>query len=127
MRQGQALTVLFGLWLAVSPWVLGYTSTSHAMLITTFGVIALLAGAASVVTWEKTSVPMWVAMAVGICTYLMPMIRNMYGQSYAANNDLIVGPLIGLSAAAAVAGRQRRLLLAGPADPEGAEGQASLS
>jgi Flp pilus assembly protein TadB len=127
MRQGHALTVFFGLWLAISPWVLGYTSHSHALLIATFGAIAVLAGLVSAVAWPTTSVPMWVAMAAGICTYLMPMIQNMSGQSLAANNDLIVGPLIGLSVSAALVGRQRRLLLAGPPDPEGAEGQASLS
>src|SRR3954470_4536665 len=127
MRQGQALTVFLGLWLAISPWVIGYSSPRHAMLVTAIGVVALLAGLASTVLWTSTNVPMWLAFGLGVCTFLIPMIRNMAGPSLAANNDLIAGPLLALSASAALAGRQRRLLLAGPADPAGAEGQASLS
>jgi hypothetical protein len=127
MRQGQALTVFFGLWLAISPWVIGYASQAHAITVTTFGLIALLAGFVSAVMWQSTSIPMWVAFALGVVTFLIPMIRNMSGPSAAANNDLIAGPLLALSASAALVGQQRRLLLAGPPDPEGAEGQASLS
>jgi len=127
MRQGQALTVFFGLWLAVSPWVIGYNSHSHAMIVTAVGVVAILLGMASVVTWSSTNIPMWCVFALGACTFLIPMIRNMAGPSAAANNDLIAGPLLALSASFVLVGRQRRLLLAGPADPIGAEGQASLS
>ena len=127
MRQGQALTVFLGLWLAVSPWVIGYSSSRHAMIVTAIGVIALLAGLASAAMWTSTNVPMWVVFALGACTFLIPMIRNMAGPSAAADNDLIAGPLLAVSASMALAGRQRRILLAGPADPAGAEGQASLS
>ena len=127
MRQGQALTVFFGLWLAISPWVIGYSSSAHAMTVTAIGIAAVLAGVASAALWSSTNAPMWVAFALGACTFLIPMARNMSGPSDAAVNDLLAGPLLALSASAALVGRQRRLLLAGPADPIGAEGQASLS
>jgi hypothetical protein len=127
MRQGQALTLFFGLWLAISPWVIDYSSHAHAMTVAAIGAMAVLAGLASAVAWQSTNVPMWIAFALGAFTFLIPMIRNMSGPSAAANNDLIAGPLLALSASAALVGRQNRLLLAGPPDPDGAEGQASLS
>lgn len=126
MRKGQELVVLFGLWLALSPWVAGYARHAHAMQDSSVGVIVVLAGIASALAGFTTAVPLWIAFALGIWTTFTPMMFGQFGQSFSANNDLIVGPLIAVSASIGVVSRARTLLLAAPPNPEAARGQTSL-
>jgi hypothetical protein len=125
MRKGQALVVLFGLWLAVSPWVVGYAHPAHAMLDSIVGVLAVVAGGTSVFMGLSTSVPLWAAFVLGVLTYFAPMMFNLAGASSPADNDIVVGPIIALGAAIALVAREKAVLLLGPPDPEGAEGQAT--
>jgi hypothetical protein len=126
MRKGQELVVLFGLWLALSPWVASYAKHAHAMQDSIVGVFVVLAGVASALLGFTSAVPLWIAFALGLWTALTPMMFGQFGQSFSANNDLIVGPLIAVSASIGVVSRARALLLAGPPDPEAAKGQTSL-
>jgi hypothetical protein len=126
MRRGQALVVLFGLWLALSPWIAGYAQHAHAVQDSIVGVLVLLAGLTSAAVGLMTAVPMWIAFALGIWVFFTPIVFEQVGPSFSADNDLIVGMLIAVSASIAVVSRARALLLAGPADPAAARGQTSL-
>jgi hypothetical protein len=126
MTRGHALVVLFGLWLALSPWVAGYAKHAHAVQDSIVGVLVVLAGIASALAGFTTAVPLWIAFALGLWTAFTPMMFDQVGPSFSADNDLLVGPLIVLSASIAVVSRARALLLAGPPDPEAAKGQTSL-
>jgi hypothetical protein len=126
MRRLPILVVLFGLWLALSPWFAAYARHAHAMQDSIVGVLVVIAGSASAFVRLTTGLPLWIAFALGLCTALTPMMFGQVGESFSANNDLILGPLIALSASITIVGRARALLRTGPPDPEGAKGQASL-
>lgn len=126
MRKGQALVVLFGLWLTLSPWIAGYAKHVHALQDSIVGVLVVLAGAASAAVGFNTAVPLWIGFALGLWVAFTPIVFGQVGPSFSANNDLIVGMLIAVSASIGVVSHARALLLAGRSDPGAARGQTSL-
>ena len=132
MRKGvgfdaaRALLVVFGLWLAVSPWIATYARHAHAVQDTVVGILVLIAAVASTVAGPSTGVPLWIALLLGIWTFITPMMFGQAGESFSANNDLIVGMLIILLSAVALVSRARLRLFATGPDPHAASEQTSL-
>jgi SPW repeat-containing protein len=126
LQAGRAFLLLLAIWLVVSPWMVGYTRHSHAVNDTIVGILVAAAVILSVLTGAVRPVPLWSALLLGIWTIVTPMMFGQAGESFSANNDLIVGLLIVLTAAIALSSRARMRLFAAGADPEGASGQTSL-
>jgi hypothetical protein len=121
---GRGLLVLFGLWMIVSPHVFGYLRHAHATQDTIVGILVAVTGIVSAVLGVAASWPLWTALALGVWTFITPMMFSQAGESFSANNDLIVGLLIGLTAAVALVSRARLRIPAGGSDE--AAGQTSL-
>jgi len=126
LQAGRALLVLLGIWLAVSPWIAGYARYTHSVGDTIVGILVAVAAIASAVAGPTTAVTLWIAMLLGILTFIMPMMFGQAGESFSANNDLIVGMLIVVTAAVALVSRARLRLFATPADAHAASEQTSL-
>jgi SPW repeat len=126
LRGGQALIVLFGLWLAMSPWIVGYANHAHALLDTIVGIFVVGAGIASALWGPATAVPLWMAFVLGMWTFLTPIAFGEVGHAFSANNDLMVGPLIALSASIAIVTRENMRIAATNAKPHSAADQTSL-
>jgi hypothetical protein len=126
LLMGRAFLLLLGIWLAISPWLIGYARHSHAVNDTVVGILVAASAIASVLTAAVTQVPLWTALLLGIWAMATPMTFGQAGESFSANNDLIAGVLIVLAAAIALSSRARMRLLGSGADPEGASGQTSL-
>ena len=123
---GRALLVLLGIWLAASPWLVGYARHEHAVNDTVCGILIAAAAGTSVLSRAVTPVPLSIALVLGVWAIATPMLFGQAGESFSANNNLIVGLLTVLTAAIALSSRARMLLYARGADPEGASGQTSL-
>ena len=126
LQAGRAFLLLLGLWLAVSPWVVGYARHAHAVSDTIVGILIAAAVIVSVLTRAVTPVPLWTALLLGVWTIITPIMYGQAGESFSANNDLVVGLLTVLTSAIALSSRRRMRLFAEGADPEGASGQTSL-
>ena len=126
LQLGRALLVLFGIWLTISPWIFGYTVPQHAVQVTITGVLLVLTAVASVFFSAATALPLWFALVLGLWTMATPIMFGQAGRSFSANNEIVVGLLILLTAAVAIGSQARMRLLVGGADPDGASGQTSL-
>jgi hypothetical protein len=126
LQAGRALLVLCGLWLAVSPWIATYARHTHAVQDTVVGVLVLIAGVASALAGPSTGAPLWIALLLGFWTFITPMMFGQAGESFSADNDVIVGMLIVLVSAIALVSRARLRLFATPADSHAASEQTNL-
>lgn len=126
LNMGLAALLLIGMWMAAAPWVFGYTVQAHAIQDTITGVLLIGAAVLSVVLGPASGVPLWFAVMVGLWTALTPMMFGQAGESFSADNDVVIGLLTVLVAAVALGSRARLRLFAGGADPDGATGQTSL-
>jgi len=126
LQLGRTLLVLFGIWLTISPWMFGDAVFDHALQITITGVLLVLTAGASVLFGSATALPLWFALVLGWWTMAAPIMFGLSGRSFSANNDIVVGLLVLLAAAVAIASQARMRIFAGRAEPHGAAGQTSL-
>ena len=85
-----AVTALLGVWLLVSPWVLGYQGVVVAM-VSTMAIGALLIansfGAMQVSqAWEE-----WLDVILGVVLMLLPLLLGFDAVRPALQNSLLVG------------------------------------
>lgn len=102
------LALALGLWLLVSPWLLGYSAlqaaTWNAVIL---GVgIAVFAGAALAkpASWEE-----WINLALGVWLVISPWVLGFSDATAATWNQVIVGLIVAADAAFAMTQSQSRL------------------
>ena len=87
------VSVLVGVWLLISPWVLGYYGIAAAMWNSVvLGVIFAVAAGAAVLKfheWEE-----WVNVVLGAWLIVSPWLLNYAVMGAAAWNHVIVGLLV---------------------------------
>lgn len=85
--------LLLGIWLIVSPWVLGFTDVTYAVWNAyALGVIIVVAALAALFAfheWEE-----WVSMAFGAWLVVSPWVLAFAGTLTAMWNHVIVGLLV---------------------------------
>ena len=126
LQRGRMLLVLFGIWLTISPWVFGDAVFDHAVQIAMTGVLLVLTAGASALFGPTTALPLWFALVLGLWTAATPIVFGLYGRSFTANNDIVVGLLVLVAASVAIGSQARMRIFAGGPDPSGAMGQTSL-
>ena len=93
-RWQDALNLLLGLWLAVSPWVLSYAGeTMPTYNAVAAGAVIATAAAAALIAfhpWEE-----WVNAMLSVWLILSPWILGFSGLQAAAWNQVAVGVLVG--------------------------------
>lgn len=103
-----AANLLLGLWLLVSPWVLGYTGeATPAWNAHTVGVIIAVAAAAALVAFHKWEE--WVNVALAAWLAISPYVLGYASLQAALWNQLIVGVLVAVLAIWAGVTLPRRL------------------
>jgi hypothetical protein len=89
-----------GLWLAVSPWVLGYSHLEAATANAAFLGLALALGSHFEVSFDEMSAE-WFNMAAGLWLVLAPFLLGYSGEVEVTANSIAVGT--GVSALASSA------------------------
>src|ERR1051325_9589437 len=123
---GRALLAVIGIWLITSPWAFGYARHTHAVQDAVVGILLIAACAISTFAGPRTAVPLWAALALGVGTFVTPMMFGKSGSTFSANNDVFIGLLTVLAAATAIVSRARLRLGAMPSDPHAASEQTNL-
>jgi hypothetical protein len=79
-----------GLWLAVSPWVLGYSHQEAATANAAFMGLALALGSHFEISFDERSAE-WFNMAAGLWLVLAPFLLGFSAQADVAANSIAVG------------------------------------
>jgi hypothetical protein len=90
-----------GLWLAMSPWILGYASHDAATANAAFVGLTLALGSHFEVSFDELSVE-WFNMAVGLWLVAAPFIVGFGANTEASANCVVVGALVTALAASAL-------------------------
>ncbi|HSW18403.1 MAG TPA: SPW repeat protein [Ramlibacter sp.] len=80
---------LLGVWLAISPWVLGFTAGALMTASVVLGVALVLAAIGSMYkpqAWEE-----WAAVIVGLVTAVSPWMLGFAGMRTPMTNAVVVG------------------------------------
>jgi len=105
-RLGTVLNVIAGIWLILSPWILGFYGLPVAMWATLLAGIAVLVLAIIRLGTNRSVAPSWINLIVGIWLLISPFVLAFNAASRATPNAVILGILVGLfSLWAAVAGQ----------------------
>ncbi|MFC3284514.1 SPW repeat protein [Litchfieldella rifensis] len=93
------LMLLFGVWLVVSPFVLGYAGAGAQMAVwnpVIVGVVVVVFAIAEIMkpqTWEE-----WISLLLGAWLIAAPFVLGYTGMTAALWNSVIMGLLIGADA-----------------------------
>ena len=103
---------VLGLWLALSPWVLGYSHTDSATANAAFVGTALALGAHFEVAMDEVSAE-WLNMVVGLWLVLAPFLLGFGAQVAPTLNSIAVGAAVAALAGSALSLEKsiRRVLL----------------
>jgi len=89
-----AVNLVLGLWLIVSPWALGFaadkTPTWNAWVVGVVIAVAALAALIAFNKWEE-----WVEAALGAWLIVSPYLLGFTAQTHATWNQVIVGVIVG--------------------------------
>jgi hypothetical protein len=86
------VNVLVGIWLVISPWILGFNNESQAMVLAVALGVALLAAAAGALVlpraWEE-----WSEALVGLVAIVSPWAIGMQSNIAFRNSAIIAGAI----------------------------------
>jgi hypothetical protein len=92
-RWQDVISFLLGVWLFVSPWILGYANTGMpATLAWLLGIIVVVLAALAILAsqrWEE-----WLNAAIGLWIFVSPWVVHARVNREALWNSLIVGALL---------------------------------
>ena len=93
-RWHHAANFLLGVWLAASPWVLGYSDQpAPALIASVFGPIITTAAAAALMDFQRWEE--WFNVVVALWLIASPLILGFSGLGAASLNHVAVGALVG--------------------------------
>lgn len=90
-----------GLWLAVSPWALGYAHQEAATANAAFMGLALALGSHFEVSFDEMQAE-WFNLAAGLWLVLAPFLLGFGEQGGAAVNSMVVGAVVAVLACSAL-------------------------
>jgi SPW repeat len=82
---------LLGLWLAVSPWVVGLSGSGMPLAANVALGLALVAAAAAMLHPTKAALGAWLAVVLGLVTAVSPWLLGYSGQMGAVSNAVATG------------------------------------
>jgi hypothetical protein len=90
-----------GLWLAVSPWVLGYSHVEAATANAAFIGLALALGSHFEVSFDEMQAE-WFNLAAGLWLVLAPFVLRFGDQPEVTANSMVVGTMVAALASSAL-------------------------
>jgi len=90
-----------GFWLALSPWMVGYTEHESGTINAVFLGLALALGCHFEAVFDESACE-WLNVAAGLWLVIAPFVLGFSGDHVAAVNSILVGGLVALLAASAL-------------------------
>jgi hypothetical protein len=91
------INLILGIWLIISPWVVGYSAHGTALgNNVVLGILVLIAGI--VATSTPSLSPSWWNVVFGIWLIISPFILGYTGLEGAMVNDIVLGVVVGVLA-----------------------------
>jgi hypothetical protein len=90
-----------GMWLALSPWIMGYTEHESATGNAVFLGLALALGCHFEVAFDAEA-PEWINLGAGLWLVMAPFILDFGSHNVATANSIAVGSLVAVLAASAL-------------------------
>ncbi|WP_163649804.1 SPW repeat protein [Modicisalibacter sp. 'Wilcox'] len=94
-RWRDRIMLLFGAWLAVSPYVLGFATTASLAMWSTLVVGLVLIAMSALAIWKQKAWEEWLLLALGVWLLVAPFALGFLGLTNAAINSFIMGVLVG--------------------------------
>jgi SPW repeat len=91
--------LILGLWVLISPWVLGFTASTGALWSAVVLGILVIAVSAWALYQPPRRLPEWVNLVLGVLLFLAPWALGYVGMATAAWNSWALGAVIALFAA----------------------------
>jgi len=104
-----AVNVILGIWLFISPWVLGYSGAEvqawNSWVVAVIVFALSVASLAQFRRWEE-----WINVLLGVWLIISPWVLHFSADTKATSNAVIVGIIVGLLALSSAISRQDTLL-----------------
>ncbi|MBZ9566341.1 SPW repeat protein [Modicisalibacter tunisiensis] len=94
-RWRDRIMLLFGAWLAVSPYVLGFAATASLAMWSTLVVGLALIAMSALAIWKQKPWEEWLLLALGVWLLAAPFVLGFLGLTNAALNSFVMGVLVG--------------------------------
>lgn len=94
-RWRDKVMLLFGAWLALSPYLLGFATTAILAMWSTLVVGLILIAMAALAIWKQKAWEEWLLLALGAWLLIAPIVLGFIGLPVAAANSFIMGILVG--------------------------------
>jgi hypothetical protein len=118
MKFASWFNVLFGAWLIVAPWIVGYRHSAAATEDVIFGIAVLIVGLWSSLSASENVVPGWINLILGLWVIIAPwVIGYSHLAGRATTNDVATGILIAAFAAIRIATSRRLAPVGAPPPP----------
>ncbi len=89
-RWQDGINLILGIWLFVSPWVLGFIgATNAATNAWAVGVIVAILALLAIFAYQQWEE--WINAAIGVWLFVSPWVLHVNGESHILWNSLIVG------------------------------------
>jgi hypothetical protein len=104
-RWKDAVNLVLGLWLIVSPWALSFAADRRPMWnASAIGLIIAIAALAALISFHKWEE--WIEAALGLWLIVSPYILSFTSQMHATVNQVVIGIIVAALAVWASAGSE---------------------
>jgi len=94
-RWRDRIMLLFGAWLAVSPYVPGFATTASLAMWSTLVAGLVLIAMSALAIWKQKAWEEWLLLALGVWLLVAPFALGFLGLTNAAINSVVMGVLVG--------------------------------
>jgi hypothetical protein len=99
--------LILGVWLFISPWLIGYATGIAAGNSLVVGIIIAIVAIVALSSYQAARGARWVNVVLGIWTIVSPWILSFSGRANVVTNDVIVGALVTIFALIGIGATRR--------------------
>jgi uncharacterized membrane protein len=99
--------LILGIWLIISPWVIGFPTSAATGITFVVGIAVLIAAIVALSSYEAARGARWLNLILGIWVVISPWVLRFATSSNATASNVIAGALVVIFAWIGLAMRRR--------------------